>query len=333
MLTGFKSSRLALESGDSVTVVVLGSTGLVGSAVCRQLQQRNQPFIAATRQIVDVTNPVQIDSFFKDVKPSLVIAAAAKVGGLMANYEFPVEFLSENVLSQTYLMQAAHKYNVEKFVFLGSSCIYPKEASQPISEKSLLTGPLEVTNEAYAIAKIAGVKLIQGYRSEYHRNWISVMPTNLYGINDNFDLRTSHALPALMRKFHDAKIQGKHTVELWGSGSPRREFMYSDDFASALLYVIENYDDAEPINIGTGTDISILELASLMKEVVGYNGEIIWNREIPDGTFRKLLDVTRLNELGWHNQQTLLQGLEETYAWFKQNYSKSRLKVDVSKAL
>jgi GDP-L-fucose synthase len=314
-----------------MTVVVLGSTGLVGSAVCRQLELRKQPFIAATRQMVDVTDEAQIDSFFREIKPRVVIAAAAKVGGLMANYEFPVEFLSENVLSQTFLMHSAHKYDVEKFVFLGSSCIYPREAHQPISESSLLTGPLEVTNEAYAIAKIAGVKLIQGFRREYKRNWISVMPTNLYGINDNFDLRTSHALPALMRKFHDAKVRGSRSVELWGTGSPRREFMYSDDFASALLHVTEKYDDDEPINIGTGTDISISELAIIMRDVVGYEGEIIWNREIPDGTFRKLLDVTKLHKLGWKHQRTLQEGLKETYEWFQQNYERSRLNVHVSK--
>lgn len=314
-----------------MTVVVLGSTGLVGSAVCRQLEKRGKPFIAATRQIVDVTNPEQIDSFFREVRPRVVIAAAAKVGGLMANFEFPVEFLSENVLSQTFLMHSAHKYDVEKFVFLGSSCIYPKEAIQPISEDSLLTGPLEVTNEAYAIAKIAGVKLIQGYRREYKRNWISVMPTNLYGINDNFDLRTSHALPALMRKFHDAKVSGSGTVQLWGTGSPRREFMYSDDFASALLFVSENYDEPEPINIGTGTDVSILELAGMMKEVVGFSGEIIWNKDVPDGTFRKLLDVSKLHNLGWQHKLTLREGLETTYKWFQDNYHSSRLQVEISK--
>jgi len=255
-----------------MTIVVLGSRGLVGSAVCRHLTKKNLNFVAATRRDVDVTNAISIDSFFREVKPSVVIAAAAKVGGLMANFEYPVEFLSENVLSQTYLMDASYKHDVEKFVFLGSSCIYPKEAPQPISEDSLLTGPLEITNEAYAIAKITGVKLVQGYRREYGRKWISVMPTNLYGVNDNFDLRTSHALPALMRKFHDAKINGLDSVELWGTGKPRREFMFSDDFASALMHVIENYDDDKPINVGTGTDVSILELSEIMKEIVGFEG-------------------------------------------------------------
>lgn len=313
-----------------MTIVVLGSRGLVGSAVCRHLTQKNLNFVAATRRDVDVTNAISIDSFFREVKPSVVIAAAAKVGGLMANFEYPVEFLSENVLSQTYLMDASYKHDVEKFVFLGSSCIYPKEAPQPISEDSLLTGPLEITNEAYAIAKITGVKLVQGYRREYGRKWISVMPTNLYGVNDNFDLRTSHALPALMRKFHDAKINGLDSVELWGTGKPRREFMFSDDFASALMHVIENYDDDKPINVGTGTDVSILELSEIMKEIVGFEGSIRWNNDIPDGTFRKLLDISKLKSLGWKPENDLASGLRQTYEWFKGNYENARLSVEIS---
>jgi GDP-L-fucose synthase len=313
-----------------MTIVVLGSRGLVGSAVCRHLTKKNLNFVAATRRDVDVTNAISIDSFFREVKPSVVIAAAAKVGGLMANFEYPVEFLSENVLSQTYLMDASHKHDVEKFVFLGSSCIYPKEAPQPISEDSLLTGPLEITNEAYAIAKITGVKLVQGYRREYGRKWISVMPTNLYGVNDNFDLRTSHALPALMRKFHDAKINGLDSVELWGTGKPRREFMFSDDFASALMHVVENYDDDKPINVGTGTDVSILELSEIMKEIVGFEGSIRWNNDIPDGTFRKLLDISKLKSLGWKPENDLASGLLQTYEWFKENYENARLSVEIS---
>lgn len=313
-----------------MTILVLGSKGLVGSAVCRELDAQGISYVAATRQMVDVTSRDQILSVFRELQPHTVIAAAAKVGGLMANFEYPVEFLSENVLSQTYLMEAAHKYNVQKFVFLGSSCIYPREATQPISENALLTGPLERTNEAYAIAKIAGVKLIQGYRREYARKWISVMPTNLYGLNDNFDLRTSHALPALMRKFHDAKIQGKKSVELWGTGTPRREFMFSDDFASALLFVTEKYDSDELINIGTGEDVSIQELSDLMREVVGFEGIIEWNLEIPDGTTRKLLDVSKLHSLGWKHSRTLKEGLEKTYAWFKENYDQARLSVGIS---
>ena len=311
-------------------IVVLGSKGLVGSAVCRYLSSKGIPHEAGTRELVDIQDPLSIDRYFEKTKPSVVIAAAAKVGGLMANYEFPVEFLSENVLSQTYLMDISHKHNVTKLVFLGSSCIYPKEAPQPISENSLLTGPLEVTNEAYAIAKITGVKLVQGYRREYGRKWISVMPTNLYGINDNFDLRTSHALPALMRKFHDAKVNGLESVELWGTGKPRREFMFSDDFASALMHVIENYDDDKPINIGTGTDVSILELSEIMREIVGFEGSIRWNDNIPDGTFRKLLDISKLKSLGWKPNNDLVSGLKKTYDWFTANYDSARLSVEIS---
>jgi GDP-L-fucose synthase len=314
-----------------MTILVLGSKGLVGSALCRELDSLGRNYLAATRQMMDVTSREQILSFFKEVRPQTVIAAAAKVGGLMANYEYPVEFLSENVLSQTYLMEAAHKYDVEKFVFLGSSCIYPKEAKQPISESSLLTGPLEATNDAYAIAKIAGVKLLQGYRREYSRKWISVMPTNLYGLNDNFDLRTSHSLPALMRKFHDAKVGGKEKVELWGTGKPRREFMLSDDFASALLFVTDSYNSDELINIGTGEDVSILELSDLMRDVTGFEGQIEWNRDVPDGTPRKLLDVSKLHALGWKHKHTLRQGLEITYSWFRENYHQARLSVEIIK--
>ena len=214
-------------------------------------------------------------------------------------------------------------------MFLGSSCIYPRDAKQPISESSLLTGELEVTNEAYAIAKIAGLKLVQSYRREYGRKWISVMPTNLFGINDNFDLETSHALPALMRKFHEAKVNGQPSVELWGSGKPQREFMFSDDFAEALLFVIDRYDSDEPINIGTGTDISIRDLSDLMIRVTRYEGGVNWNKEIPDGTFRKLLDSSKLAALGWKSGIDLEKAVQETYNWFKSNYKNARLSVQV----
>ena len=226
-------------------------------------------------------------------------------------------------------MRSAHKHDVERFVFLGSSCIYPRDAKQPISESSLLTGELEVTNEAYAIAKIAGLKLVQSYRREYGRKWISVMPTNLFGINDNFDLETSHALPALMRKFHEAKVNGQPSVELWGSGKPQREFMFSDEFAEALLFVIDRYDSDEPINIGTGTDISIRDLSDLMIRVTGYEGGVNWNQDIPDGTFRKLLDTSKLATLGWKSGIDLEKAVHETYDWFKSNYKNARLSVQV----
>jgi GDP-L-fucose synthase len=309
--------------------LVLGSRGLVGSAVVRQLISAGKDFYAATRADADITDAISIDSLISNVQPRVVIAAAARVGGLIANHRYPVEFLEDNVVGQTFLMRSAHKHDVERFVFLGSSCIYPRDAKQPISESSLLTGELEVTNEAYAIAKIAGLKLVQSYRREYGRKWISVMPTNLFGINDNFDLETSHALPALMRKFHEAKVKGQPSVELWGSGKPQREFMFSDDFAEALLFVIDRYDSDEPINIGTGTDISIRDLSDLMIRVTRYEGGVNWNQEIPDGTFRKLLDSSKLAALGWKSGIDLEKAVQETYNWFKSNYGSARLSVQV----
>ena len=307
--------------------LVLGSRGLVGSAVVRQLISAGKDFYAATRADADITDAISIDSLISNVQPRVVIAAAARVGGLIANHRYPVEFLEDNIIGQTFLMRSAYKHDVERFVFLGSSCIYPRDAKQPISESSLLTGELEVTNEAYAIAKIAGLKLVQSYRREYGRKWISVMPTNLFGINDNFDLETSHALPALMRKFHEAKVNGQPSVELWGSGKPQREFMFSDDFAEALLFVIDRYDSDEPINIGTGTDISIRDLSDLMIRVTRYEGGVNWNKEIPDGTFRKLLDSSKLAALGWKSGIDLEKAVQETYNWFKSNYKNARLSV------
>ena len=312
-----------------MTAVVLGSRGLAGSAICRKLDSLGKTYLAATREMVDVTNPDQVDSFFEKTRPKLLFMAAAKVGGLMANFRNPVQFLSENILAQTYVINAAHKYDVDRLVFLGSSCIYPRNASQPISENSLLTGPLEVTNEAYAIAKISGVKLIQSYRRQYSRAWISVMPTNLFGLNDNFDLENSHALAAIMRKMHDAKIAEAESVQLWGTGSPRREFMYSDDFAGALLFVADNYDSDAPINIGTGEDLTIRELATMIKQIVGFKGEVVWNDSIPDGTPRKQLDISRLRDLGWQTEVDFLSGLRDTYNWFSDNYAESRLSVPI----
>lgn len=309
--------------------LVLGSRGLVGSAVVRQLSLAGKDFYAATRADADITDAISIDSLISNVQPRVVIAAAARVGGLIANHRYPVEFLEDNVVGQTFLMRSAHKHDVERFVFLGSSCIYPRDTKQPIRENSLLTGELEVTNEAYAIAKIAGLKLVQSYRREYGRKWISVMPTNLFGINDNFDLETSHALPALMRKFHEAKVNGRPSVELWGSGKPQREFMFSDDFAEALLFIMDLYDSDEPINIGTGKDISIRDLSNLMIRVTGYQGGVSWNKDIPDGTFRKLLDTSKLAALGWKSGIDLEKAVQETYNWFKSNYGSARLNVQV----
>ena len=311
--------------------LVLGARGLVGSAVARRLSDLGLDYVAATREHVDITDETSIQKIFEICKPKIVIAAAAKVGGLMANFNYPVEFLSENVLSQTLLMKAAHNQDVQKFVFLGSSCIYPKLAAQPVHESSLLTGELEVTNEAYAIAKISGVKLVQAYRREYGRKWISVMPTNLFGVNDNFDLETSHALPALMRKFHEARNGKMPSVKLWGTGKPRREFMFSDEFADALLFTVANYDSDEPINIGTGKDVSIKELAEIMANVTNYSGTILWDSDVPDGTYRKLLDVTKLHDLGWHSKIDLTEAIKHTYEWFRNNYGEARLSVNVKK--
>jgi len=324
-----RKSRARSGALKTLTIVVLGSRGLAGSAICRELESTGQSFIAATREMIDVTNPNQVDAFFEKTRPSLLFMAAAKVGGLMANFRNPVQFLSENILAQTYVINAAHKFDVKRLVFLGSSCIYPRDASQPISEASLLTGPLEPTNEAYAIAKISGVKLIQSYRRQYGRSWISVMPTNLFGVNDNFDLENSHALAAIMRKLHDAKITGTNSVKLWGTGSPRREFMFSDHFARALLFVAEKYDEDEPINIGTGEDITIRELAHTIKTIVGYEGEIFWNDSVPDGTPRKQLNIRKLIDLGWETKGDFVSGLTETYKWFRENYAKSRLQVPI----
>jgi len=309
--------------------LVLGSRGLVGSAVVRQLKSAGKDCFAATRQDADITDPDSMDRLLSQICPRVIVAAAARVGGLIANYRYPVEFLEENVIGQTFLMRSAHKYDVEKFVFLGSSCIYPKNSKQPISETALLTGELEKTNEAYAIAKIAGLKLVQSYRHEYGRKWISVMPTNLFGINDNFDLETSHALPALMRKFHEARLKNEPNVELWGSGKPKREFMLSDDFAEALSFVIDNYDGDEPINIGTGTDISIRDLSEIMVRVTGYQGSVSWNQNIPDGTDRKLLDTSKLSNLGWQSNIELEKAIRETYLWFESNFENTRLEVKV----
>lgn len=248
---------------------------------------------------------------------------------MIANKTYPVEFLFDNLMMQNNMMQAAFDNQVEKVVFLGSSCIYPAKTSQPISEASLLTGALEKSNEAYAIAKIAGVKLIQSFRDEYEKKWISVMPTNLYGPGDNYDLNNSHVLAAFIRKFYEASISKVKKIEMWGSGKPRREFMHVDDFAKALIHVHDFYNEREPINIGTGKDISISGLANLMASISKFEGEITWNTNIPDGTYQKLLDVNKLNQLGWNSTMDLQTGLESTYDWFSENYNKSRLNVPI----
>lgn len=303
-------------------IFVAGHRGLVGSAIVRQLDAAGHDnWIGASRDELDLCDRDAVFDFMGQHKPEAVIIAAAKVGGIVANSNFPVEFLSENVQVQTNLMDAAHKFNVEHLVFLGSSCIYPKFAPQPISEDSLLTGPLEETNEAYAIAKIAGVKLVQAYRKEFGRKWTSAMPTNLYGPGDNFDPQTSHVLPALLRKFHEAKLSGAESVTLWGSGTPRREFLHVDDLAKAVLFLLQGYDEATAINVGTGVDVEISELANLIAEVTNFQGSIDWDTSKPDGTPRKLLDVSRINQLGWNSEILLTDGIRSTYEWFVQNHS------------
>ena len=302
-------------------IYVAGHRGLVGSAIMRKLQQEGYTnIITRTHKELDLTNQAQTQEFFEKEKPEYVFLAAAKVGGIHANNTYPADFAYINIMIESNVIKASFDYGVKKLLFLGSSCIYPKLCPQPIKEEYLLTGLLEKTNEAYAIAKIAGLKMCQYFNRQYGTNYISVMPTNLYGPNDNFDLETSHVLPALIRKFHEAKINNKPYVEVWGTGTPRREFLHVDDLADATVYLMNNYDENEPLNIGTGKDITIKELAELIKEIVGYEGEIKFDTTKPDGTPRKLLDVSRLHNAGWEHKITLREGIENTYEWFKEKW-------------
>jgi GDP-L-fucose synthase len=278
--------------------------------------------VTRSRSQLDLRNEAAVDLFFAQEKPAIVIFAAAKVGGIKANNDQPVEFLLDNIQIQNNVIRAAHGAGVRKLLFLGSSCIYPKHAPQPIPESALLTGPLEPTNEAYAIAKIAGIKLCQAYAREYGAHFISAMPTNLYGSNDNFDLLSSHVLPALLRKAHDAKTSGARELMVWGSGKPRREFLYVDDLAAACLFLLEKYDSPEIINVGCGEDVSIRELAELICDVVGFKGELAWDTTKPDGTPRKLLDVSKVHDLGWRHTIALRDGIARTYEWFLKNPSR-----------
>lgn len=303
-------------------IYVAGHRGLVGSAVVRQIEAVGKhTWVGKTRQELDLLDRDAVVSFLSSEKPDAVIIAAAKVGGIQANSIFPVEFLSENLQIETNLMDAAHKADIDRLLFLGSSCVYPKFAEQPIKEESLLTGALEPTNEAYALAKIAGLKLVQAYRKQYGRRWISAMPTNIYGPGDNFDLETSHVLPALIRKFHDARESGASSVTLWGSGTPRREFLHSDDLGRACLFLLENYDDEVAINLGAGEDVSIRDLADLIREIVGFTGSIAWDTSKPDGTPRKLLDVGRMNSMGWKATLGLREGVSGTVSWYRTSAS------------
>jgi len=298
-------------------IFVAGHRGLVGSAVCRALEIRGfDNVLTRSQDEFDLRDAAQVDAFFRVERPDYVILAAARVGGILANDSFPVEFLRDNLEIQTHVIDAAYRHDAEKLIFLGSSCIYPRLAPQPIREDSLMTGPLESTNEWYATAKIAGIRLCQAYNKQHGFNAISLMPTNLYGPGDNFDLATSHVLPALIRKFHEAKQSGAGSVTVWGSGEPRREFLHVDDLADAICFLTENYDSPEIINIGVGEDIRITELAHLIRDIVGFDGKIVFDHEKPDGTPRKLLDVSKLTAAGWKANIDLESGIRDTYRWY-----------------
>jgi GDP-L-fucose synthase len=301
-------------------IFVAGHRGMVGSAIVRWLESEGfNNLLTRERSELDLANESSVAKFFAQERPTIVIVAAAKVGGIKANDDFPVEFLLENLQIQNNVVRSAYESGVRKLLFLGSSCIYPKFAPQPIPETALLSGPLEPTNEAYAIAKIAGVRLCQAFSREYGANFISAMPTNVYGPHDNFDLETSHVLAALLRKAHEAKMRNDQKLVVWGTGKPRREFLHVDDLASACLLLLEKYDSPEIINVGCGEDISIRELAELICDVVGFDGELAWDATKPDGTPRKLLDVTRLCALGWKPAIPLRDGIARTYEWFRAN--------------
>jgi len=300
-------------------IYVAGHKGLVGSAIVRNLIKKGyHNILSRTIEELDLMNQHEVACFFDEEKPEYVVLAAAKVGGIHANNTMPAEFIYQNLMIQNNVIENAHKQKVEKLLFLGSTCIYPKYAPQPIKEEALLTGLLEETNEAYAIAKIAGLEMCKFYKRQYGDNFISCMPTNLYGPGDNFDLKNSHVMPALIRKFHEAKQRGDDVVEIWGTGTPLREFLYVDDMADACVYLLENYDGEQHVNIGTGVEISIGKLALLIKQTVGFKGEIVFNTQMPDGTPRKLTDVTNLHKLGWRHSTTLEEGVKLAYGWFKQ---------------
>jgi len=306
----------------SSRIYVAGHRGLVGSAIVRKLQSEGyHNLILKTSSELDLRRQQDVEDFFREEKPEYVFLAAAKVGGIQANNVYSAEFIYDNLMIQNNVIHSAYANGVKKLLFLGSSCIYPKYARQPMKEEYLLDGKLEPTNEAYAIAKIAGIKMCEHYNKQYGTNFISAMPTNLYGPNDNFDLETSHVLPALIRKFHEAKTNNKEEVVIWGTGKPKREFLHVDDLADALLFLMNNYNGSQFVNVGTGKDITIQELAELIRDVVGFEGKIVNDTSKPDGTPRKLLDVSRLGKLGWEAKISLREGLEMTYQWFKENWT------------
>ena len=304
-------------------IYVAGHRGLVGSAIVRRLEAEGYTnILTRTRQELDLRDPRAVDRFFEEARPEYVFLAAAKVGGILANNTYPADFIRDNLQIQTNVIDAAYRYGATKLLFLGSSCIYPKFAPQPIKEEYLLTGALEPTNEPYAVAKIAGIIMAQSYRRQYGFNAISLMPTNLYGPGDNFDLETSHVLPALLRKFHEAKESAAPKVVVWGTGSPRREFLHVDDLADAAVYLMNHYDSPEIVNVGVGEDISIRELAELIRDIVGYTGEIVYDTSKPDGTPRKLLDVSRLAAAGWRARIPLREGIAQTYRWYLEHHAR-----------
>ncbi|WP_294381780.1 GDP-L-fucose synthase [uncultured Clostridium sp.] len=302
-------------------IYVAGHRGLVGSAIVRNLEANGfTNIITRTHAELDLTNQADVRKFFEEERPEYVFLAAAKVGGIHANNTYPADFIYDNLMIQNNVIKAAHDFKVTKLLFLGSTCIYPKMAPQPIKEEYLLTGALEETNEAYAVAKIAGLEMCKFFKRQYRDNFISCMPTNLYGPNDNFDLRSSHVLPALIRKFHEAKVNGAETVEVWGTGTPLREFIYVDDMAAACVFLMENYDGEQHVNIGTGEEVSIRQLAETVKEVVGFEGELVFNTDMPDGTPRKLTTVDKLHGLGFMHKVSLNEGIRMAYEWFLENY-------------
>ena len=310
-----------------MAVLIAGATGLAGSAIARAFIARGEQVIPVNRSIVDLMDLEATRTFLKSNKPNLVIDAAAKVGGIGANNSKPVEFLSDNLRIQNNLMQAAFEAEVENFVFLGSSCIYPRDCAQPIKEEYLMTGPLEQTNSAYAIAKIAGIEMVNSYRKEYGRRWISLMPTNLYGPGDNFNLQDSHVLPALVRKFVEAEATGQPSVTLWGTGSPLREFLHVDDLASAVILASEKYNESQHLNVGNGHDLSIKDLSLLIAKTAGFKGEILWDSSKQDGTPRKVLDVSRISALGWRPTITLPEGIKKTIDWYRDAVQKGEVRL------
>ncbi len=312
-----------LSKGDKIYVA--GHRGLVGSAIVRSLKRAGYDnIIGRTHAELDLTDQAAVRAFFEEERPDVVVLAAAKVGGINANQSKPAEFAYENMQIQCNVIKCCHDYKVKKLLFLGSTCIYPKMAPQPIPESALLTGPLETTNEAYAIAKISGLEMCKFFKMQYGDDFISCMPTNLYGPYDNYELSGSHVMPAMIRKFHEAKVNNAPSVELWGTGTPLREFLYSDDMADACVYLLEHYDGLEHVNIGTGKEVTIKQLAELVKATVGYEGDIVWNSDMPDGTPRKLTDVTKLHSLGFMHKVELEEGVKLAYDWFRENIDIAR---------